>query len=154
MALSIGDPAPDFEEKSAGGEPIRLADFRGKKNVVLFFYPGDFTPVCTKEACGFRDMYDELKSADTEVIGVSKDDATSHTKFAKAHDLGFPLLSDPDKRLAKLYGATHPVLDILGRARRMTFVIDKAGKVAAVLTGEIQASKHLDGVRAALAKLA
>lgn len=154
MALSIGDAAPDFESKTPKGDPFRLSDYRGKKNVVLFFYPGDFTPVCTKEACGFRDMYEELQAADTEVVGVSKDDATSHEKFAKEHDLAFPLLSDPGSKLAKLFGATHPVLDLLGRARRMTFLIDKTGTVRAILKGELQAKKHLDGVKAALAQLA
>jgi peroxiredoxin Q/BCP len=148
-----GDMAPEFEASTSAGDRIRLADYRGKKNVVVFFYPGDFTPVCTKEACGFRDLYAELRSRDTEVIGISSDTDESHRKFASTHDLGYPLLSDPDRSLAKLFGATGFLTTLLGRTSRMTFVIDKAGKVAAVLKGEISARTHLEGVQAALANL-
>jgi peroxiredoxin Q/BCP len=155
MALAIGAVAPDFTSTSSTGETISLSAYRGKKNVVLFFYPGDFTPVCTKEACGFRDIYDELQGKDTEVIGVSVDSGASHEKFAKANNLGFPLLSDADKVLATKYEASTGLLSsLIGRVSRVTYVIDKNGKIAAVLKGELSATKHVDGVKHALTTLA
>ena len=155
MALAVGAVAPDFTSTSSTGETISLAAYRGKKNVVLFFYPGDFTPVCTKEACGFRDIYDELQGKDTEVIGVSVDSGESHQKFAKANNLGFPLLSDADKALATKYEANSGILSsLIGRVSRVTYVIDKNGKIAALLKGELSASKHVDGVKSVLTMLA
>jgi peroxiredoxin Q/BCP len=155
MALAVGEVAPDFTSTTSGGETISLAAYKGKKNVVLFFYPGDFTPVCTKEACGFRDIYDELQGKDTEIIGVSVDSGESHDKFKKAHNLGFPLLSDTDKALATKYGAASGLLaSLIGRVNRITYVIDKNGKIAAVLRGELSANKHVDGVKNALSTLA
>lgn len=155
MTLAVGQAAPDFSSTTSTGETISLSAYKGKRNVVLFFYPGDFTPVCTKEACGFRDIYDELQGRDTEIVGVSIDSGESHDKFKKAHNLGFPLLSDPDKTLAGKYDAASGLLaGLLGRVSRVTYVIDKTGTIAAVLKGELSANKHVDGVKAALAKLA
>jgi thioredoxin-dependent peroxiredoxin len=155
MALAVGEAAPDFTSTSSTGETISLAAYKGKKNVVLFFYPGDFTPVCTKEVCGFRDIYDELQGKDTEIIGVSVDSGESHEKFSKVHNLGFPLLSDTDKVLAKKYEASTGLLStLIGRVSRITYVIDKNGKIAAVLKGELSADKHVDGVKNVLSKLA
>ena len=94
MSLKVGDFAPSFDAVAHDGKRIRLEDFRGKKNVVLFFYPKDETRVCTLEACGFRDTYEDLVGQDTEVIGVSFDSNESHGKFAKHHDLPYPLLAD------------------------------------------------------------
>jgi thioredoxin-dependent peroxiredoxin len=151
--VSPGDMAPDIDSKTSTGEDFRLSDLRGQKNVVLFFYPGDFTPLCTKEACGFQDIYAELRSHDTEVIGISDDSHESHQKFAKAYSLGFPLLSDPDHQLAKRYGATNLLTAVLGRVSRTTFVIDKSGRVAAVIKSQLSAGAHLAGVKDALARL-
>lgn len=151
--VARGDMAPDFEATTSAGDRIRLADYRGKQNVVVFFYPGDFTPVCTKEACGFRDLYATLRTRDTEVIGVSGDSDESHRKFASKHDLGYPLVADEDKALAKKFGATGFLTTLLGRVSRVTYVIDKRGKVAAVLKGELTAQTHLEGVEAALANI-
>lgn len=153
LMVAIGDMAPEVEGTTSAGEPFKLSSFRGKKNVVLFFYPGDFTPVCTKEACGFRDIYAELGSKDTEVVGISKDSDESHKKFAQHYDLGFPLLSDADHAIAKRFGATNFLTALLGRASRTTFLIDKQGKIAAVLKGELSANAHLDGVKDALQRL-
>lgn len=150
---AVGEVAPDFEAKDANGAPVRLSSYRGSKNVVLYFYPKDFTPVCTKEACGFRDMYEELRGKDTEVIGVSVDDEGSHRSFAAKHALPFPLLSDPDKRISKLYGAAGSLFGLLERTRRLTFVIDKAGTIAAVFAAEIRAGVHIQGVKDALSRL-
>ena len=156
MALSIGTEAPDFEvvARQAGApRRIKLSELRGQKNVVLYFYPRDFTPICTKEACGFRDMYEELLGQGTEVIGVSVDDDASHDRFAAQHHVSFPLAADPQRVLARAYGATSWLRELTGGTSRITYVIDKQGKIAAVLKSELSAKQHLQGARAALAKL-
>ena len=157
MALSVGDKAPDFDVVASDGRRVKLADFVGKKNVVLFFYPGDFTPVCTKESCGFQDMYKDLQGSDTEVIGVSKDDNESHTKFAAKYKLAFPLIADTEFALVKAFrlqeGTFGTIGKWLGRAPRYTFVIDKKGVIAGVFHAEISAGVHTDGVRELAAKL-
>lgn len=153
MGLSVGDKAPDFDVTSSSGKHLALSELKGKKNVVLYFYPGDFTPICTKESCGFRDAYQDLASSDTEVIGVSVDSNESHEKFAKEHKLDFPLVSDAEKALAKAYGATSFLRDILGKTARMTFVIDKKGTIAGIFTGELSANKHVEGARDTIKRL-
>jgi thioredoxin-dependent peroxiredoxin len=153
MSLRVGQKAPDFDVVSSSGKALKLKDFAGKKNVVLYFYPGDFTPICTKETCGFRDMYADLESKETEVIGVSVDSNDSHEKFAKEYKLEFALVSDGEKQLAKAYGATSFLRDILGKTARMTFVIDKKGEIAGIFQGELSASKHVDGVKDVIKKL-
>ena len=154
MSLKVGEKAPEFDVVSSSGKALKLRDFAGKKNVVLYFYPGDFTPICTKETCGFRDMMGELESADTEVIGVSVDSNESHEKFAAQYKVPFALVSDKDRQLAKTYGATSFLGNLLGKAGRATFLIDKKGMIAGVFQAELSASKHVDGVKAALKKLA
>ncbi|MDB4935305.1 MAG: Thiol peroxidase, Bcp-type [Labilithrix sp.] len=153
MSLSVGQKAPDFDVVSSAGKALKLSDFIGKKNVVLYFYPGDFTPICTKETCGMRDMYADLESQDTEVIGVSVDSNESHEKFAAEYKVPFALVSDKNRDLARSYGATSFLRDILGKTARMTFVIDKKGQIAGIFQGELSAAKHVDGVRAAIKKL-
>jgi peroxiredoxin Q/BCP len=155
VTLKVGDQAPDFDVVAHDGRRIRLADYRGKKNVVLYFYPKDFTLVCTQEACGFRDMYDELVSKDTEVIGVSVDDDASHGKFANKHGVQFPLVADTDKALAKAFGATSAVLGLLGgTTARVTYVIAKNGKISSIFNSMLIANQHLSGVRKAIEALA
>lgn len=153
MPLRVGQRAPDFDVQSSSGKQVKLSDFAGKKNVVLYFYPGDFTPVCTKETCGFRDAYAELEGGDTEVVGVSVDSDESHRKFAKEYNLKFELLSDPNKEIARKYEATSFLGDILGKTSRITYVIDKKGMIAGVFTGELSAKKHVEGARGLIAKL-
>lgn len=153
MSLRVGQKAPDFDVVSSSGKSLKLKDFEGKKNVVLYFYPGDFTPICTKETCGFRDMYADLESKDTEVIGVSVDSNESHEKFAAEYKVAFALVSDKNRELAKSYGATSFIRDILGKTARMTFVIDKKGEITGIFAGELSASKHVDGVKEAIKKL-
>jgi peroxiredoxin Q/BCP len=153
--LNVGDLAPDFDVVAHDGRRLKLNEYRGKKNVVLYFYPKDFTLVCTKEACGFRDMYDDLLSKETEVIGVSVDDDASHEKFAHKHGVQFPLVADPDKKLAKAYGAVSRLRDLLiGTTARVTYIIDKQGKIAGVFSSEVLASQHLNGVKKTIAALA
>jgi thioredoxin-dependent peroxiredoxin len=156
VTLKVGEPAPAFDvvgQQAGEARRLRLADFRGKKNVVLYFYPRDFTPVCTKEACGFRDAYEELASNDTEVIGVSVDDEASHARFAQKHAVTFPLVSDPSKTLAREYRATSLFRDLIGATKRVTYVIDKRGVIVAVFESELRALHHVDGVKAAVAAL-
>jgi peroxiredoxin Q/BCP len=152
--LNIGDAAPDFDVVAHDGRRLKLSEYRGKKNVVLYFYPKDFTLVCTKEACGFRDMYDDLLSKETEVIGVSVDDDESHGKFASKHGVQFPLIADTDKKLAKAYGAMSRLREILGTTARITYIIDKQGKIVGVYSSDILASQHLNGVKKTIASLA
>jgi peroxiredoxin Q/BCP len=153
MALRVGQKAPDFDVVSSSGKRLRLADFLGKKNVVLYFYPADFTPVCTRETCGFRDVYQELASKDTEVIGVSVDSDESHERFAKEHNVPFALVSDGERKLSQLYEAASFLRRLLGRTGRITYVIDKKGEIAGVFDSELRASKHVGGVRELIARL-
>ena len=132
---------------------MRLADLRGRKSLVLYFYPKDFTSVCTAESCGFRDMYQELASADVEVVGVSLDSADSHRRFAERYHLPFSLVSDSPKDLTRRYGALGTVRSFLGLAKRLTYVVDCNGRVAGVFEGELSATPHLTGVRELLKKL-
>jgi peroxiredoxin Q/BCP len=104
MAIQEGKPAPDFTLTDAAGRQVSLKDFAGK-DVILYFYPKDDTPGCTKEACGFRDGWKDLAKANVVVLGVSADDAASHQKFAAKYKLPFALLSDPDRKVMRQYGA-------------------------------------------------
>lgn len=154
MPLRVGQKAPDFDVTSSSGQRLKLSELAGKKNVVLYFYPGDFTLVCTKETCGFQGAYEELKSKDTEVIGVSVDSDESHRKFADQYGIQFQLVSDGNKELARQYGATSLLRDILGKTGRVTYVIDKKGEIAGVFEGELSAKKHVEGARELIRKLA
>ena len=151
--LKVGDVAPDFDLRSSKGEALRLGELRGKKNVVLYFYPKDETPVCTKEACGFRDMYEDLAAVDTQIIGVSPDGDASHEKFAARQRITFPLVSDPQKKLAAAYGATGGLWGLVGMLKRVTYVIGKDGKIAAVIQNALSADAHFDAVKNALGEL-
>ena len=104
MAVEEGKSAPAFTLTDEQGEKVALKDFRGK-DVIVYFYPRDDTPGCTKEAKGFRDLWKDIQQRDTVVIGVSPDDTASHQKFKQKHDLPFTLLSDPDKKVMEKYGA-------------------------------------------------
>lgn len=137
MALAVGDKAPDFKLTSDSGEVVSLADFRGKQ-VILYFYPKDDTPGCTKQACGFRDNYKTIQRADAVVLGVSPDSVASHIKFKKKEKLPFPLLSDPDHKVAEIYGAWGEKTNY-GRTYtgliRSHVVIDEKGKIADIQIG-------------------
>lgn len=122
--LSVGDTAPDFTLPTSLGEPVTLSRFKGKKTVVLYFYPKDNTPGCTKEAQAFRDDYEKFKKADAVVLGVSVDDEKSHKYFAEKQKLNFPLLADVGGKVARQYGVMGWIM-----AKRVTYVIDQEGKV-------------------------
>src|SRR3954469_25786082 len=104
MAIQEGKSAPAFTLPDADGKPVSLSDFAGK-NVILYFYPKDDTPGCTKEACGFRDSWKDLQKLGVMVLGVSADNGASHQKFTSKYKLPFPLLSDPDRKVMEKYGA-------------------------------------------------
>jgi thioredoxin-dependent peroxiredoxin len=122
---AAGAPAPDFTLPDGEGREWRLSDQRGKV-VVLLFYPGDETPVCTRQMCSVRDRWEDYRATGAEVVGVSTDTVESHRKFAEHHDLPLRLLSDPDGRVARLYGASSW---LPGRAARAVVVIDREGIV-------------------------
>ncbi|HXC35150.1 MAG TPA: thioredoxin-dependent thiol peroxidase, partial [Candidatus Acidoferrales bacterium] len=127
--LKEGDKAPDFLAMATGGQEMSLSDFKGK-NLVLYFYPKDDTPGCTKEACGFRDHFAEIKKRGAQILGVSKDPAKSHRKFTDKFDLPFPLLSDEDHKIAEAYGVWGEK-KFMGRTymgmHRVTFLIGGDG---------------------------
>ena len=125
ITVKEGDSAPDFTLSSDDGKQVKLSDFKGVSNVILYFYPKDFTSGCTKEACNFRDNISKFKDLNTEILGVSVDDVESHKSFKEKEKLNFILLADPDKTVSTQYG----VLNMIGMDSRVTFVIDKNGIV-------------------------
>ena len=145
--LRVGDKAPPFAGKDASGNALSLEGFAGTKNVVLYFYPKDFTPGCTKEACSFRDAWDELSGKDTIVIGVSRDDESSHRDFANKHRLPFPLLADESGAISRRYDVMGGLRGLLGMPKRVTYVIDKQGIVRGVFHHELRVELHLNDVR-------
>ena len=146
-----GRLAPDFTAQDDAGNIVRLADLRGKK-VVLYFYPKDDTPGCTKEACAFRDGFSELRKRGAVVYGVSIDSVASHAKFKQKFQLNFPLLSDTDKKLVDAYGVWKQK-SMYGRSfmgiERTTFLIDEQGKIAKVFP-RVKVNEHYEEVLAAL----
>jgi peroxiredoxin Q/BCP len=152
--LKAGDKAPAFSLKNTNGETVKLSDFKGRK-VALFFYPKDMTPGCTKEACGFRDDYAELKRRGVEVVGVSADNQASHQKFTEKYELPFTLLSDPDHWVMEKYGAWGEK-NMYGKkvtgVLRSTFLIDEEGRIAHVFR-RVKTDTHSKDVIAVLDKL-
>jgi len=149
--ISVGDVAPDFTGTLADGRHLRLRDFLGRRHVVLYFFPRDFTPGCTREACRFRDRGAELAALDAEVIGVSLDPPERHAAFAQAYALPYPLVSDGGARIAAAYGVQR-----LGGwlpTRRVTFVIGKDGIVRRVIRSEFGIERHIQEAIEALREL-
>ena len=149
--LKVGDKAPDFLLPSATGQTITLKSLRGKQ-VVLYFYPKDDTPGCTKEACSFRDEITQIEKAHAVVLGVSTDGLASHQKFSKKYGLPFALLSDEGLVVAKAYGV-YKQKSMYGRTywgiERSTFVVDETGKLAAIFR-KVKVDGHVDQVLTAL----
>ena len=136
----LGKPAPDFTREAHNGQRISLADYLGKQVVVLYFYPKDGTPVCTKEACAFRDAYHDFAQAGAVVIGVSSDAVDRHRAFVSNHRLPFLLVSDKDGELRAAYQVPK-TLGIL--PSRVTYVIDKAGVVRHTFSALFSAERHV-----------
>jgi thioredoxin-dependent peroxiredoxin len=143
--IEEGQPAPDFELESDSGETVKLSDLRGKP-VVLYFYPKDDTPGCTRQAFGLRDAWSDFKRAGAEVFGISADTRASHERFKAKYSLPFTLLADPEHKLAEPYGVGQE-----GKKsyQRSTFVIDADGNVAKIMR-RVNADRHADEVLAAL----
>lgn len=151
--LKEGDKAPDFVSKDADGNSVKLSDLRGQK-VVLYFYPKDDTPGCTKEACGFRDSYSDFRRAGIKVIGVSLDSEAKHKKFITKYDLPFTLLADTDRAVSEAYG-TYGEKKFMGRnymgLNRMTFLIDEKGIIKKVFP-KVKPEQHAEEVLSAFAE--
>ncbi len=151
MTLRVGDKAPDFELRDQYGAVVRLSTLLHEKPVVLFFYPKDGSPVCTREACAFRDAHEEFISAGAEVLGISIDGAESNEAFSKKHALPYRLLSDEKKEVLALY----QIKMMLGfMPERVTFVIGKDGIIRHVYNALLRGAKHTEEALAALHKLA
>jgi peroxiredoxin Q/BCP len=152
MPLPAGIPAPDFELQDDTNTPRKLSDFRGK-NVILYFYPEDDTPGCTKEACNFRDDYSAYEKADVVILGVSPNDVKSHVKFKNKYGLPFPLLADVEHKVCDLYGVWGPK-KFMGReyegVLRTTFLIDARGNIVRVFE-KVRPAEHSEQVLSALA---
>jgi thioredoxin-dependent peroxiredoxin len=138
--LQVGDRAPDFEATTHQGTRVKLSDFVGQRGLVLFFYPKDDTPICTKEACSFRDSYNDFVAAGVEVIGVSSDSPESHQAFAARHRLNFPLIADANGELRKRFSVPSTLGLFPGR---VTYVIDKEGIVRLVFSAQLASDEHV-----------
>jgi peroxiredoxin Q/BCP len=137
--VRVGDPAPDFSLVSSDGERLSLSQFQGRSEVVLFFYPKDDSPVCTAEACSFRDSYEAFCEAGAAVIGVSADSVELHRRFAARHGLPFPLLADPDGSLRARFGVPRTLGLIPGR---VTYLIDRRGIIRHIFASQFQPARH------------
>ena len=137
ISLKEGDSAPDFTLQSDEGKWVKLSDYKGNSNVVLYFYPKDFTGGCTKEACNFRDNISKITDYNTVVLGVSTDDADSHKSFKQKENLNFTLLADPDKAVSAQYSG----ISSYGLAKRVTFVIDKNGTIRKIFP-DVDVNEH------------
>ena len=150
--VKVGSKAPDFDVPSSAGKNITLKEFKGKKRVVLYFYPKDDTPGCTVEACGFRDRFREIEKQDAVILGVSPDGDKAHQKFITKFKLPFTLLSDEDKELCKAYGVWAKKSmygkEYMGVART-TFIINKAGEITQIFE-KVKTDIHNDEVLEAL----
>ena len=144
--LKVGDRAPEIDATLEDGTTFRLSEHAGQKNVVLYFYPADFTAGCTREACGFRDKYAEIRALDAVIVGVSGNSEESHAAFKEKHSLPFQMIADPDQRVMQAYEAAKK-----GLVRpRITYVIDKAGIIRAAFRHDIAIGRHQTDTLAAL----
>lgn len=139
--IKVGSNVPNFSLKDQFGNKFDLESVLGKKNLVIYFYPKDDTPGCTKEACSFRDQFSVFEDVDAMIIGISSDSVESHFEFAKKHRLNYTLLSDVNKEVRKLFGVPNDLLGLI--SGRVTYVINKEGKVVFMFNSQTQAEKHV-----------
>src|SRR5262245_18113950 len=144
--LQSGDRAPDFNLPDQDGRPVRLADLLAQGPLILYFYPADFTPGCTTEACAIRDLHDELVAAGIQVAGVSPQDSATHARFRTRHELPFTLLADTDKHVIREYDVDGPIG--IG-VRRATFLITPDGHVADAVLADLRIGRHEQFIRRA-----
>ncbi len=140
MKLNNGDTAPDFELPSTAGGTFRLVNNLTKGKLILYFYPKDFTTGCTAEACGFRDMFADLRDSEMRVVGISTDSVESHLKFKEKYDLPFDLLSDSNGEVSRMYGVQNKLFKV---ANRVTFIIDGNGKILSVTKNMFSPKTHI-----------
>ena len=145
--VKVGSVAPDFTLPSQAGEMVSLKDFLGRKSVVLFFYPKDNSPGCTREVSAFKDYFEEFEKLDAEVIGISSDSVESHRSFAAKHDLSFALLSDEGGNIRRLYAVPKTFGLFPGR---VTYVIDKEGVMRHVFASQLSVERHVQEALRAL----
>jgi peroxiredoxin Q/BCP len=150
LKVKVGYKAPDFTLLSQMGDNVTLSEYFGKKNIVLYFYPKDESPGCTREACSFRDSYEELANLGAEVLGVSGQSVQSHNSFATHHGLPFILLSDEGNTVRELYGVPSTMGILPGR---VTYIIDKKGIVRHIFSSQTQAQRHVEEAKNALKKI-
>ena len=142
MSLKIGDKVPSFTLKDQGSNAFNIDTLIGKKALVIFFYPKDFTPGCIKEVCSFRDQYEDFTDLGAEVIGISGDGEDSHDKFVKKYNLPFVLLSDSNKKIRNLFGVKSSLLGLL--PGRVTYVVNKNGIIQLIFENQFGAEKHIE----------
>jgi thioredoxin-dependent peroxiredoxin len=141
-SLQINDNIPSFILPDQDGKIFNSADYTGSRKMVIFFYPKDDSPGCTKEACYFRDLYEVFKEADAAVIGISGQSVESHKKFAAKHRLTYTLLSDKGNKVRKAFGVPTDLFGLL--PGRVTYVVDREGKVAHIFNSQMQTERHVD----------
>jgi peroxiredoxin Q/BCP len=146
--LQPGQLAPEFALRDESGELLSLAELLSNGPLIVFFYPADFTPICTREACMLRDMHDELHQLGFRVVGISADESDRHASFKRKHDLPYTLLSDPEKDVTRLYLADGPLG--LG-TRRVTYLIGQDGYIADAVVADVRLSRHRTFVQKAMA---
>jgi thioredoxin-dependent peroxiredoxin len=140
--IQIGDIIPDFSLNDQNGNVFHISNLRGKKKLVIFFYPQDGSHGCTKEACYFRDLSDSFNEADAVIIGISGQSIGSHIKFAEMYSLTYPLLSDEGDNVRKLFGVPSMFFGII--PSRVTYVTNKEGKVVHIFNSLVRAERHVD----------
>jgi len=151
MSIQVGDQVPSFALFNQGGEEIKSSELVGSANLVIYFYPKDDTPGCTKEACSFRDQFEDFTELGAKVIGISADSPKSHTKFASKYNLPFTLLSDQKNEVRKAFGVKGSLLGLL--PGRVTYIVDKSGVVQYVFDSQFNALKHVSTAKEVLKKL-
>ncbi|MFC2187763.1 peroxiredoxin [Peijinzhouia sedimentorum] len=149
MALKIGELAPDFELPSTNGSIFKLRENMKEKALIIYFYPKDFTKVCTQEACEFRDHFAELKDLDIPVIGISRDSIKTHQEFKRINNLPFELLSDKDGKVCGRYKALIPIVKM---PKRITYLLDKNHRIKAAYSNLFGSTEHLRAMLEALEK--
>ncbi len=140
--IEVGSIVPQFTLADQNGTPFPINNVIGKKNLVIYFYPMDDSPGCTKEACAFRDQFEVFTEADAMIIGISGQSVESHRKFAEKYHLSFTLLSDQGNKVRELFGVPVNFLGLV--PGRVTYVVDKSGKVVYVFNSQTQATKHVE----------
>jgi peroxiredoxin Q/BCP len=150
LTAKVGDKAPDFTLPSQMGDNVTLSEFFGKKNIVLYFYPKDESPGCKREACSFRDSYEDLTNLGAEVLGVSGQSVESHKSFATHYGLPFVLLSDKGDKVRELYGVPSTMGLIPGR---VTYIIDKKGIIRHIFSSQTQTQRHVEEAKKKLEEI-